>query len=199
MLRRVLPNRHALGLAVGSAGRAEDHTAHLGSFDCLEHAERPRGVVVVVAKGLVHRFADVSERGEMHDAIDTVLFEHAGKRISLPHVELEKADFAGKRLAMAAAQIVERERRMPSRAQAPDCMRADVSRRSGDENVHADQLSLRVTTWSADPPNSSCPPGSPRARFPAPAEDQLPPGRTAACCETSPRSRRPGFESPRTG
>ena len=66
-LRMRLVHRDGLGHAIGGAGGREHQPADAGILGGGQQAQRSRDIVLEERGGVLHRLADLDQRGEMHD------------------------------------------------------------------------------------------------------------------------------------
>ena len=100
-LRRGLADRNLVGNAVGRAGRGEDDALDVGRQHDFEQPQAVDYVVAEIELGLLDRFLDIGEGGEMHHRSDGVALQRGGKLVAVREITLDQRPPAH-RLAMAA-------------------------------------------------------------------------------------------------
>ena len=113
-LRRVLGNGNRRRVPVHRAGGRENETADPGANRCLQQYTGGRHIVGHILLRLRNRLGHERERGQVDDGRDAFPLEQCVEQLAISHISLDQAGPPSHGLAVAGAQVVEYDHRMPS-------------------------------------------------------------------------------------
>ena len=135
-LRRLLVHGQAIGNSIGRTSGAKDESLHSGDFHGLQEMNRARRVVLQVPARMPNRFANITQRREVHDRLDFMLTHHGGQLFRVRQIHLIERRITMDGIPMAPREIVDHDNVLPLLHQLPHAMRANVPRSASDQDPH---------------------------------------------------------------
>lgn len=105
----------------------------------VEQTERVADVVAVIKGRLAHRFADLDQRCEMHDAVEAMRAEDRFERWCVAEVGLHELP-AEDRFAVSRRKVIEHDHGVPALEKDLHHVRADVARAPDDQHLQSHLL-----------------------------------------------------------
>ena len=99
----------------------------------VEQIECTKHIVTVVFGRILHRFANISVSGEMHDCIDLVFRKNCSKEFAIGKIADDQFCRINK-FPMTEDQVVQYDRRVSGAFELSNGMGADVTGAAGDED-----------------------------------------------------------------
>ena len=126
--------REAFRNSVGRTGGAEDKPLHSGNFHGLQEMNRARRVVLQVPARMPDRFANITQRREVHDRLDFMLAHYGGQLLRVRQIYLIERRITMDGIPMAPRAIADHHNVLSVLHQLPHAMRANVPRSASDQD-----------------------------------------------------------------
>jgi hypothetical protein len=135
-------HRHLVRIAVDGSRRRKDEAVDAALHRGIQEAAGRHGVVAVIAERIAHRIRHHDGAGEMNDALDAVLGDHACDEVFIAGVADEQRHAFRQEGGESGGQIVDHDDAFAGLRQRMNHVTSDIAGATGDEHGRGPPLAF---------------------------------------------------------